>query len=120
MKKIESQILESPPRFGSLQSNLSCPLSSHGHGHVPEDMLHTSSDCRLAQKPAARDRDESCIDDLAAAGLEALGAEVCLEHLEEHFNHSRFTQSICALRCSSAPVRSLDQEAVEMIPMEST
>ncbi len=39
-------------------------------------------------------RDESCVDDLAAAGLEALGAEVCLEHLEELFNHSRFTQSL--------------------------
>jgi hypothetical protein len=38
--------------------------------------------------------DESCDDDLAAAGLEALGAEVCLEHLEELFNHSRFTQSL--------------------------
>ena len=28
-------------------------------------------------------RDERCVVDLAAAGLEALAAEVCLEHLEE-------------------------------------
>jgi hypothetical protein len=38
--------------------------------------------------------DESCVDDLPAAGLEALGAEVCLKHLQELFNQSRFTQSL--------------------------
>jgi hypothetical protein len=39
-----------PPLPGELtrrQSNLSCQLSTHGHGHAPEDMLHISPDCQL-------------------------------------------------------------------------
>ena len=39
-------------------------------------------------------RDERCVDDLAAAGLESLEADVYLEHLEKFFNHTRFTQSL--------------------------
>ena len=46
-KEVESQILEAPPSLVPFQPNLSCQLSTHGHGHAAEDMLHTSSDCRL-------------------------------------------------------------------------
>ena len=39
-------------------------------------------------------RDESRINDLATAGLEALGAEVGLKHLEELFDNFRFAKSL--------------------------
>jgi hypothetical protein len=39
-------------------------------------------------------RDESRIDDLATAGLEALGAEVCLKHLEKLLDNFRLAQSL--------------------------
>lgn len=38
-------------------------------------------------------RDEDHLDDLTASGLESLGAEVWLKHLEEPFHHSRFVRS---------------------------
>ena len=41
-----------------------------------------------------RNRDKSRIDDLAAAGLETLGAEVCLKHLKELLDNSRLAQSL--------------------------
>ena len=41
-----------------------------------------------------RDGDQSCIDDLAAAGLKALGAEIGLEHLKELFDDFSLAKSL--------------------------
>jgi hypothetical protein len=41
-----------------------------------------------------RSRDKSCIDDLATAGLKALGTGIGLKHLEQLINHACFTKSL--------------------------
>lgn len=41
-EEVEGQVLEAPPGFVPFKPNLSCQLSTHGHGHEPEDMLHAS------------------------------------------------------------------------------
>jgi hypothetical protein len=46
-KEVECQVLEASPSLVPFQPNLSCQLSTHGHGHAAKDMLHTSSNCRL-------------------------------------------------------------------------
>ena len=43
-EQVEGQVLEAPPGFVPLEPNLFCHLSTHGHGHEPEDMLHASPD----------------------------------------------------------------------------
>jgi hypothetical protein len=41
-EQVEGQVIDAPPGFVPLEPNLSSQLSTHEHGHEPEDMLHAS------------------------------------------------------------------------------
>ena len=44
-EEVEGEIFESPPGFGSRQSNSSGHLSAHRHCHASKDVLDACSDC---------------------------------------------------------------------------
>jgi hypothetical protein len=44
-EEVEGEIFESPPGYGSRQSNSSGHLSAHQHCHASKDVLRACSDC---------------------------------------------------------------------------
>jgi len=43
-QEVECQSFEAPPSLFTFDPNLSCQLSTHGHGHATKDMLYARSD----------------------------------------------------------------------------
>lgn len=63
---------------------------------MPISRVLTSLDLRVCLESNAllRNRDKSCINDLAAAGLKALGTEIGLKHLKELLDDISLAKSL--------------------------